>query len=385
MTLALPDVVSFIAIFLFWLVTVFLLSRRSSLRSGSWLLAVFLASKSLCFLHGLLLRFAPQIAPLTPHVFHWGFSFEFLLGPSLYLYTRSLVSGGFQARPRSALHLIPFAAHFGFMLITYHRLAGPAKLAILRSGQLYSPNAQQLLDTMVFVHFLAYGVAAGALLLQHRQRVRDVYSQLEHRRLTWLTTLLAYFLVIWIVSYVDLTLRFLGSGVPHVPFFVFDLLLLSFATMIVFFALRQPELFGKDAALPAATGNGRPNDKEARPRLQAEDRTRLLEKLARTMARERPYLDPDVTLAALARCAGMPARDLTSLLREGLGTCFYDYVNRHRIEEAKRLLAENGQGASVIEVLQQAGFNSKSVFNTAFKRMTGMTPTEYRRSQPTTH
>jgi hypothetical protein len=74
MTFTGPDVVSFIVIFLFWLLTVFLLSHRSGFRAGNRLLAVFLVSKTLCFLHGMLMRFAEQLAPLYPHAYYWGLS-----------------------------------------------------------------------------------------------------------------------------------------------------------------------------------------------------------------------------------------------------------------------------------------------------------------------
>jgi len=60
-----------------------------------------------------------------------------------------------------------------------------------------------------------------------------------------------------------------------------------------------------------------------------------------------------------------------------MNTSFWDYVNRFRVEEARDLL-ENNPDVSIISVCFKVGFNSKSSFNTAFKKMTGMTPTEYR-------
>ena len=142
--------------------------------------------------------------------------------------------------------------------------------------------------------------------------------------------------------------------------------------MIVFFGLHQPELLN---------GNETPVEepkKDARPRLAASDREPAAARLSRAMETERPYLNPDVTLAELARRWGVSPRDLTYLLRESLDTCFYDYINRHRIEEAKRLLGEE-EASNILEVMQRAGFNSKSVFNTAFKKHTGLTPTEFRK------
>jgi AraC-like DNA-binding protein len=370
MTLTLPDVVSFIVIFLFWLLTVFLLSQRSGFRAGNRLLAVFLISKTLCFLQGMLMRFADQLAPLYPHAYYWGFSFEFLLGPSLYLYTKAFVSGGYRPRQRQLLHLLPFLAHVLYMTARFHRLPVAAKVAWLRSGTVLPALEQQALDTAVFLHFLVYGILALRLVVAHRRRIKDLYSAIEGRRLAWLSSLLVYFLVIWLVSFVNVVWRNLVATAPLISRPVFDLLLLSFASMIVFFGLRQPEIF-------AAPGPR----KEARPRLAPADRERLLARVTSVMETEKPFLNPEITLTDLSRSSGVAPRDLSYLLRDSLNTCFYDYINRHRVEEAKRLLENGAAAGSVVEVLQRSGFNSKSVFNTAFKRHTGLTPTAFRKAR----
>ena len=68
-------------------------------------------------------------------------------------------------------------------------------------------------------------------------------------------------------------------------------------------------------------------------------------------------------------------------INEHLGASFFEYVNQLRIEEAKRLLTETTRSdLHVIEAAYMVGFNNKVSFNTAFKKATGMTPTEYRRN-----
>ncbi len=111
------------------------------------------------------------------------------------------------------------------------------------------------------------------------------------------------------------------------------------------------------------------------------DRTReyglLLEK---AMEQERLYLDPDLTLAKLAEATAIPAKPLSQVINERFGMNFNDYVNRLRVEEAKRMLLD--PAASDFKLLRVAfasGFNSKSVFNAAFKKHTGLSPSEFRR------
>jgi ligand-binding sensor domain-containing protein/AraC-like DNA-binding protein len=111
------------------------------------------------------------------------------------------------------------------------------------------------------------------------------------------------------------------------------------------------------------------------------DRTReyglLLEK---TMEQERLYLDPDLTLAKLADATAIPAKPLSQVINERFGMNFNDYVNRLRVEEAKRLLLDPATGDfKLLRVAFASGFNSKSVFNAAFKKHTGLSPSEFRR------
>ncbi len=63
-----------------------------------------------------------------------------------------------------------------------------------------------------------------------------------------------------------------------------------------------------------------------------------------------------------------------------MGLHLFDFVNEYRINHAKNLLLDQKQqDLSVLEILYDAGFNSKYSFNTEFKKRTGVTPTEYRK------
>lgn len=97
------------------------------------------------------------------------------------------------------------------------------------------------------------------------------------------------------------------------------------------------------------------------------------------MADERPYLDPDLTLGALADRLRLSEKELSYVLNEGLGAGYTDYVNGFRVGEAQRLLAlPERSGDSVLQIGMEAGFASKATFNRVFKRETGQTPTQYR-------
>ena len=104
-----------------------------------------------------------------------------------------------------------------------------------------------------------------------------------------------------------------------------------------------------------------------------------LKDLLQFMETEKPYLDDKLTLQKLAEQMKMSEKQLSILINQHTGKHFFDFINEFRINQAKGLLRDQPQ-LTVLEVLYEVGFNSKSSFYTAFKKETGITPTDYRKS-----
>lgn len=100
-------------------------------------------------------------------------------------------------------------------------------------------------------------------------------------------------------------------------------------------------------------------------------------KLMKLMEEDRLFLDCDISLASVALELSLTPHQLSELLNGHLKTGFNDFINRYRVEEARRLLRE-GHEANITSICYRVGFNSKSTFNAAFKRITGCTPRDYR-------
>jgi AraC-like DNA-binding protein len=111
--------------------------------------------------------------------------------------------------------------------------------------------------------------------------------------------------------------------------------------------------------------------------LRGIDTDAVRERLTELMTDERVYRDGEMTLAGLARRLSLTPHQLSEFLNEQMGEGFRDYVSRHRIEEASRILRETPR-ANIMAVCFRVGFNSKSSFNTAFRKFTGLTPSEYK-------
>jgi AraC-like DNA-binding protein len=104
--------------------------------------------------------------------------------------------------------------------------------------------------------------------------------------------------------------------------------------------------------------------------------------LADLMHIERVFLEPDLTLPGLAVRVGCSVNHLSQVINSGFGIGFFDYLNQQRVEYARQLLRrQDGRQQSILSIALAAGFNSHSSFYSAFKKSSGQTPAQFRRSQ----
>lgn len=103
----------------------------------------------------------------------------------------------------------------------------------------------------------------------------------------------------------------------------------------------------------------------------------LLNKLNHLMVHQKPFLKTDFSLPDLAQQLGTTVHILSQTINEGLGKSFFEMVAEYRVGEAKKLLKDQ-PNIKVEEIAEQVGYNSKSSFNTVFKKLTGSTPSEFR-------
>lgn len=107
--------------------------------------------------------------------------------------------------------------------------------------------------------------------------------------------------------------------------------------------------------------------------------TLTLQTVDQYMQTERPHLDPRLSVDDLAAALGIAARDLSKLMKSSDGGNFYQFVNGHRVGEARRLLTDSAEHRTSIEAIGlMAGFRSRSTFYDSFRRETGQTPAQYR-------
>ena len=111
--------------------------------------------------------------------------------------------------------------------------------------------------------------------------------------------------------------------------------------------------------------------------LSLDSQNEIIMKLKSRMEIEKPFLKPDFSLPELASQLRLSVHQLSQVINDGLGKSFFEMTAEYRVEEAKRLLKAKAN-IKVEEIAEEVGYNSKSSFNTAFKKITGQTPSEWR-------
>ncbi len=111
--------------------------------------------------------------------------------------------------------------------------------------------------------------------------------------------------------------------------------------------------------------------------LEAAEIERLTSTLKRIMDEQKPFLQISFSLPVLAQLSKSNVHLVSQVINEKIGKTFFEWVAEHRIEEAKKLL-KNQAHLKIEEIAEQVGYSAKSSFNTSFKKLTGLTPSEYR-------
>lgn len=318
----------------------------------------------------------------------------FALGPSLYLYARVLVQPERRLSRWESLHFAPLAL-FAALSVPSFLASRADKLAALQAD--YAAGAFYFNFSLVLpaLQILVYLLLTAVLLVEHRRRICGRYSSLAGLDLRWLTWLWGVNLLLWGLWVALFALRSeSGLGLWNTAYTVFIYLFayVGWRRGRVFAeAVRQAEEGapepGTDArtekgpeAADGAADDGSPPAKYARSGLTPERRQALLQAAQRLMAAERLYRDPILTLPKLARRLAVSPNHLSQALNEELGRTFFDFVNGHRVDEVKERLRDPASAhLTILALALEAGFNSKSAFNAAFRRHTGTTPKAFRR------
>ncbi len=355
----------------------FLAARGLGKRRELLFLSLFFLSFVLYILNQFVLRHLNDLEWQYMHLLYLGAPFGFLYAPCFYLYLRRSRQGNLRPWPLTLLHFVPFLLLSGYLLLVFYFREAGDKLSILRDPTFLLNSASVWYTVTVLAQFLFYLALGLRRLVRYRRRHGK--AGLAHRAAddAWIMKLGAGLAVLWLLDLLRFASRLSGlladrvtgnlSSNPLQVVFETALYLCFalFGYFILFSALRRPQtvLGGEEEA--------------ARQKKSLSERTAASYKqeLLHVMEKRKPHLEPELSLSDLSCLTGIPSRSLSEVIRKCDSDNFYDFVNEYRVKEFIRFLADPGMNhQTVLTLMFEAGFNSKSVFNKAFKKKTGKNP-----------
>lgn len=285
-----------------------------------------------------------------------GVGFGLCYGPTLYFYSKALAYREFEFTPIRVVHAVP--AFVAVCLATF------TELGIL------------VFALAIFTSLTVYSFAILKMLKQYRYILSQTRSEYEKIALNWISHLLILQFTLLALNIISVTfymtgLLFLGQLVEILLFSGLWLLV----SLIIFQGLQHPQLFSGVTAeekIIAATEI----ENQKFPEELLDD---LMTQIDTYMTENQPYLTPGLTVKYLGNRLSLNPRYVSQAINAKVGKNFSEYVNVYKIKYACQLFTnKEQQNLTIIDVMFQSGFSTKSNFNRAFKSEMGLTPSEFK-------
>lgn len=304
--------------------------------------------------------------------FFFLFGFTLLLqGPLLYGFTKASVYRDFSLRWRHGLHLLPALLYPVYMAAIYYRHDETYKLAFVHDWSAVIRNPW--FDGVIWAQRLSvfgYSLLCVNKLYEYIRYLRNTDVPSGKVDIQWLKLLLIGFLTVnsWLLLGL-LESRLLKLGLASPMGIAESYIRFALMSLLVVYLLRNSHGFtdiSKELTIADSPTEPAPY-------------TDVLNRLVTFMENEKPYREPNITLERLAARLNVSPKLLSATINRKLHKNFFEMIRHYRVEEAKvRLTDVSESNHSIGDVMKACGFNSKSVFNQAFKQAVGVTPSRYR-------
>jgi AraC-like DNA-binding protein len=346
--------------------------RKVNLIANRWLAIFLICVAIVLLLEPLLINTELAKNPIFLSIINTSF---FSLAPAMYFSVTYFVSPARRFQKKDLLH---------FALVVLIMVLNVANWIFVDSATLEkAANTPQTFWELALGFVLSalpipiYWIVSYRKLIAHKKNVMLYSSSIETVDLTWLRHFLLGFatMIIFTMSY-----SIFDTSIIRNFSYLCDLCI---AFYLAFFATQQTAVFSTkpETELELKTILEYVNQPETqRKQLLSDDElSKLKPELEELMLAKKPYLDSELGLANLAEMMELSTHQLSYLINKGFDTNFYNFVNSYRVQESQILLTSSKHDhLSMLGIAFEAGFNSKTAFNTTFKKSTGMSPTEYK-------
>lgn len=304
--------------------------------------------------------------------------FTFLQLPTFHLYILSVCYSDFKLKPKHLIHIVPFLIANLILLPRFYSVNLASKISFLENNS----SMFEIQFNHIFIHFqiVFYIIAAFMILRKVKKIYLENYAGASMESLNWLfqfTLAISFFYSIALLKNIfKFSIYTNISEWLTIGLFLFEFVIISW---YLFKALNNPNLFRSiDSKLKLVSKIV--SEKKQNDQLKEDEYDKDLSKIKEYMVKEKPFLNASLTIQDISNDIEIPVRELSLLINHKLNQHFYDFVNSYRIENAMDILKDSTKNkVTILEILYKVGFNSKSSFNTAFRKHTNTTPTSYRK------
>lgn len=365
-------ILSFLAAFQLFFVALFLFSHKRGNKRNNRLLGLVFLLFSITMGDFTIRVSGIEIPILALHMIDDGFFF--LYGPLLYFYVKGVVYSDFKFRVTDLFHLIPYTLYVAYLieLIFFLNLEDQTQVTrkILTSDL---PSWMYLASILIYIYIFSYLWFCQRTVTFYRSIIKDKFSSIDGINLDWLSFIIRSFTILTIISMIHNVSPAFGSAFFHYTSLIVLLIFtFLFVNRVLVKALNQPEIFSGIELKELEKYSG--------SNLNADEINNYNAQLIVVLEKERLYLNPVLTINDLAEHLQTTSKVLSQVINQSFNKKFYDFINSYRCEEVKNILKGPDDKITILEAMYQSGFTSKSSFNKEFKKLTGQTPTEFKKS-----
>lgn len=318
--------------------------------------------------------FQNNLQRITSPFFLLSYAFQLVYAPASYLLIKEIVFTTKKFPKIELLHFSPALLHLIYGVFSFHIYPKEYKLEFLKSilnqsiaSQGEFSSTYQIFNLLIAVQLIIY-LFYSYKLVKNYHPPYNVQNSLSIKKVKSLFRSLAVINIVLLIS--SLNVRYLIYHLGGVDIGLLILISISlYLFYLAYFVVANPEKFET------------PVIKYQSSILDTSIKSDIIERLHTFMQEHEPFRNEKLTIKELSDQVNIPARQLSQVVNETYGYSFYDMVNYYRIKEAQNLLAdEKNMNLSISGIAYEVGFNSRSSFYTAFKKFTGMTPSNFQKS-----
>ncbi len=283
-----------------------------------------------------------------------------LIGPFLYLYIKSISIKDFRFSIRHVLHLVPFLLVLSIDLINRDKFP-------------LSPDNQKHYITycieisVILIQFLTYILVSFNYAGELIKKSASENSSKDNADPYWIRNIIIIISFIWLIYALYCIQTYARIYLPTRVVEALYYSILSYA--ILYSELRNRKITSVNNFTTRYKSSG----------LTTGDAIRYKSMILDYISKNELYKDHDITLVKFSKNLSLTPHVVSQVINEQLSCNFNDFINSYRVDEAKKLLRDAGmKNFTVASIAYDCGFNTLSAFNTAFKKFTGLTPSQFR-------